>query len=151
MIETTVNVPMGMPERLSAVAGRYGIRTGPLICAILRRAFRRQRRFAGVAARIRYQSPGRDWIQMHIRIPDGLYGACLDMRSVGRVSISRCFVCEVEGYLDETLRDLFGEKDDNTHLSYSLFYQRNGDSYTIIVTCAAKATRLCPNDRKSPP
>ena len=151
MIETTVNVPRGMPERLSAVAGRYGIRTGPLICAILRRAFRRQRRFAGVAARIRYQSSGRDWIQMHIRIPDGLYGACLDMRSVGRVSISRCFVCEVEGYLDEVIRDFSGGRGDNTQLSYRLFYKRNGDSYTLIVESTAKTANLLPKGAKTPP
>jgi hypothetical protein len=123
-IETTININIGIDEKLSRAATRTGVSKKNLISSLLRRLSMDFEQIAVPWKRISYQKrdAGKKWKPVHLNLMPDEYEFFNDLRKGCKMSISYLVVYALDKYLDEVMNEICEGSDNYRYSNYTLSY-----------------------------
>ncbi|HPA71021.1 MAG TPA: hypothetical protein PKY31_02050 [Spirochaetota bacterium] len=132
MEETTVNIGRDEYEALSRAAEDTGATLSAMISAMLKYMALRTAKREAVWGRVKYQErrEAGEWRMLHLWVGRDEYDFFMDLKKVGKMSVSFLIAEAIRLYLDEFLIKLKGDVDSYRYHNYAISKIYVGD-----VTC----------------
>lgn len=148
MIVTTANLDVHSYQRLISAHKESGIELYRIIHVLFKLIVNERGIKAKFFSRIKYQDrlPEGSWRQIHLYLNEGSYEACLDMRKVLKMSVSKILDYAVRIYLDRAIDELKRESSlDNYLENYIIFYTHSSKISNISIHFSLPADEFIPS------
>ncbi|HPC41866.1 MAG TPA: hypothetical protein PLM53_08155 [Spirochaetota bacterium] len=122
-IETTINLDIGVVNDIVRASMITGISRRDIVSSLIKRLSRDHQGMVRSWIRVRYQARtgGNAWKRLHLALWPDEYEFFLDMRKVCKMSVSFLVSYAVLKYLDEVIRLLLKNSDNNRYKNYLIF------------------------------